>query len=334
MDPWRSRLAAAWLALSLSAPGCHSRHTEVVLPEPAQPSASSSVAPAPSETSSAAPSAIEERPASAAPAPAPSPRTRYVDGGPSDTSFDAEEAERADWPKGWVPSRIRETATVVVEGVKERWSLVWTSLPQPQCFGLETTCPCFELGDAEEGELELWRERPGQKTEVRVLTGFGHAEGLPPGIAVPRFPGGTPLETAALKRARTVRVLNVHDYNHDGLAAEFPLTGMYLNQCNGNDRETWLIGVTRKKPVLHGIGTVNHPDAPLTFGSRRDWEAVRAAKTGTEVKIYECWQARGGSAAYDLVFGPEGIGGSLREYECDYSTPTPRRTRLTATHEL
>jgi hypothetical protein len=109
---------------------------------------------------------------------------------------------------------------------------------------------------------------------------------------------------------------------------------MYLNQCNGNDRETWLIGVTRKNPTLHAIGTTHHPDEPLTFGSRRDWEAVRTAKTGIEVKLFECWPARGGTEVYDLTFGPEGIDGSYRVYACDYTGPTPRRLKLSSSTPL
>src|SRR5262245_18441215 len=156
MPPSLLRVASALPAIVLAASGCRSRQAEVVVPDPVPVSAVESAAPAPSGEPSAAPMATaEDRPASEDPAPPASPRTRYEDGPPSLPPFGADEAERAGWPKGWVPARVREKATVVIDGVKETWSLVWASLPEPQCFGLEDTCPCHDVADVESGELEL-----------------------------------------------------------------------------------------------------------------------------------------------------------------------------------
>ena len=104
-------------------------------------------------------------PSSAAP-PAPAPDrapASAVNTRATAALDDVPEALR--WPPGYVPPEIWETREVLLDGVKETWSLRWKRPPRFNGCPLEPSCACFGVEWGLAGALELVRERPGAPVE-------------------------------------------------------------------------------------------------------------------------------------------------------------------------
>ncbi len=239
-------------------------------------------------------------------------RSQFFSSVPTLPLVTARDAENAGWPKGYVPSLVRESASVRFDGEIEKWTLRWRSMPRPSCFGIEDTGPCLDFGDAEEGDLELVRERPGKDVEVRQLSGFGSVDGN--SIVLRRFPRDTPFTRAGLLAAPHVAAMDIADYNGDGEAAEFVLSGLY--QAYGQT-EHFLVGVTKARPHIHALGTIHHPDEPLTFLGAGD--VFAPLLHGEASLIYQACGDHGNDREYvaTLTPTPKGFRGSYKLFACD-----------------
>lgn len=188
-------------------------------------------------------------------------------------------------------SIIQEERAIVISGVKEKWRLEWVSAPNPVCapeegFFVWGVCPCagFEFG--EEGELDLVRLRPKLPEERLHLTPFFQGQEKPGSAAVlRRWPvmkndrdwamdaDREDLEEFS-KRVRSrspVSVMNIADYNHDGIGAEFVLQ-VGSGPCG--HQQAILIGIDRRNPHLHAFGTVEYPDRPIVLEHLDSWEKL------------------------------------------------------------
>lgn len=179
---------------------------------------------------------------------------------------------------------VREEAQVRSGPVTERWRLEWREPPELACFETEgVTCPCEGFAQAERGELDLVRVRPGAPDERLPLSAlFGEPE---PGETKPRamLRGWSPSEKDGdippgrrqreLKRRERTRAMVFADYDHDGQAREFVLQTAALG-CGL--REAVLIGVDRRDGHVRALGTAEHPERPLVL-EPETWDKLRAS---------------------------------------------------------
>lgn len=188
---------------------------------------------------------------------------------------------------------VRETQTVMVDGLPEQWRLEWLSAPKPVCppEGEEwRTCPCHGFEFGEKGRLDLVRVRADQTTERLHLTPlFGDSPGLDQ-AALPRwqhFDNDHKREIDDQQFARQVRtrplvsIMQMADYNRDGQASEFLLR---IGSISCGHSESIVIGITRDNPKLHAFGTAEHPRRPLVL-EVETWAALLLGKD--EIKVVE-----------------------------------------------
>jgi hypothetical protein len=189
-------------------------------------------------------------------------------------------------PAGIDPARVRETKSVVVDGVTETWRLVWGSAPKITCADATwSSCDCQAFAFAETGPLSLVRSRPGQPDETLDL---GEIEGHG---TLPRIRKTTPLPTdkgkqppeAELGARPVAEVMKLADFDGDGRATEFVYVKSDrkgIDKC-GKVRAV-VIGVSKADPKLHvfrysavedGKRLVN----PLHLDVA-DWEELRTKK--------------------------------------------------------
>jgi hypothetical protein len=174
---------------------------------------------------------------------------------------------------------LRERAEVTINGVKEQWSLRWDTPPKPFCEYPEDamTCPCAGFGYGETGKLSLIREREGMPKEKLLLD--------------PMFDGGfNPSEASILQKyeyidadgdltseqfqesitkRKPASILQLKDYNGDGLAAEFVLQ-VGAGPCG--HRQGVLLGVDARGGPIRVFGTKTNPAAPLSL-EMKTWDS-------------------------------------------------------------
>jgi hypothetical protein len=191
------------------------------------------------------------------PAPKPAPSSPPVTISPSALSDDP---------------LVRERVTVMINGVTETWSLRWEAPPAPYCDIPEDamTCPCTGFGYGETGSLSLIRERVGMPKEKLLLDPM-FSDGAAPSTAsiLLRSPfqeidGGYSTEQLKEERAkrRPVSVLQLKDFNQDGLAAEFVLQ---VNAGPCGHQQGVLLGVEARGGPLKVFGGAANPGAPLVL---------------------------------------------------------------------
>lgn len=196
---------------------------------------------------------------------------------------------------------IRQRRTVVVDGVREEWTLKWSGPVRPVCAASDLTdaptCPCNGFAYGEQGRLFLERKRSGAPVERLALSGLfkGMESPADDGNAalarLPRMPSDPTDDIGddgALRRFRAdlakrapVDVMAVKDFARDGLAATFLLQ---VGTVPCGKREMVLVGVTRREPRLHVVSSVAHPERPLVL-QRSAWMAALA--NGGEARVVD-----------------------------------------------
>ncbi|HEX7600595.1 MAG TPA: hypothetical protein VF316_03275 [Polyangiaceae bacterium] len=171
---------------------------------------------------------------------------------------------------------VREEKEVDVEGVKETWRLEWKAAPVPTCIDDSFyTCPCAGFAYGEKGDLDLVRARLGEPEErLRLNALFLESDAV-----IPRW-APSDAERKSLVAAKLadlasrplVTVMKLGDYDHDGRATEFVLQ---VGAIPCGHQQTVVVGIDKKNPHLHALGTAEKPGAPVVFEHVADWEKVR-----------------------------------------------------------
>ena len=225
---------------------------------------------------------------------------------------------------------VREEKTVVVDGVKERWRLEWIGATKEVCPPDDAqmdgwgTCPCNGFEFAEEGQLDLVRNRPGAAVERLPLTPlFVNTEWVGGKAVLRRYPlrkGDGPdsenEDFAARVRARPLApVMNLADYDHDGRATEFVLQ-VGAGPCG--HRQSVVVGIQRREPRLHAFTAVEDSGQPLVLEHPDQWEKVRAAQADVELKLFGCGDhGSDEESAVRIRFGTDGLHVKRIQKNCD-----------------
>lgn len=170
---------------------------------------------------------------------------------------------------------VLEQATVVIDGHAEQWRVRAARAAHRECMGAieDEGCGCWSHRGAwasdEREQFVLERVRDGAVLErVPLRT---HRMGA-------HFSDDRSLRSASLARLAHASLLDVADYDHDGVAAEFVITGDSI-ACG------------RERATLYGVGRDGHLRAiePRNDGALTEdaLEAVRASATGITV-TWEC----------------------------------------------
>ncbi len=223
---------------------------------------------------------------------------------------------------------VREHRQVQVAGQAETWKLVWRNTPQLICADPDFNCPCIGFQYGERGTLDLVRSRPGATDDVLPLTPLfterenpAAAEGFDEAALQrwpvldtdhERFKVGPPIEKEIASR-KSVQIMKIADYNHDGQASEFVLQ-IGTEPCGHSD--TVLIGVTSKHPTLHVFASAEEPGEPL-ITERRVWEKLLTSKGKAIVTVLTCGD-HGSETEIDaeLRADAKGLHDASLTYEC------------------
>lgn len=215
---------------------------------------------------------------------------------------------------------VREEQTVVIDGVKETWRLVWVSAPKPECEPSDASFigPCEGFAFGEGGELDLVRERNGREVERLHLTHLFHGR-----IAiVQRWRPDEPNDFALahgdefpeiVARRPVVQIMHFSDYNHDGQSSEFYLQ---TESAPFGKSVGIVIGVSKTNSQLHVFGTASKPNEPL-YLQKREWESLRDASGPIEVVDWPCGDhGSEKEISLQLRWTPQGIDGKRRDFTC------------------
>lgn len=196
---------------------------------------------------------------------------------------------------------LREQRSVTVNGAVESWQLVWQGKPQsmcgPQDVEMAITCPCTGFAYGEVGKLALVRKRGGQQVDSMDLgllfadLPFDQSDGMAAMAWRPMAPrdfdrasdGSSPAFLTEVAKRPGPRVMNMADYDHDGVASEF-LIQVSAGPCGHTDYAA--VGVSKANGKLHALGSKAHPDTPLVMPGRA-WQALLGSKPGRVVS-YPC----------------------------------------------
>jgi len=226
---------------------------------------------------------------------------------------------------------VREEQSVVVDGRAEVWRLQWVAPPKPFCepsSDISFTCPCQGFAFGEGGELVLSRARGGVEIDRLPLAQFFEEEFTSTGqIAIVQrwlpSPGDyqhPPVEGLPdiVGKRPLIQVMHFGDYEHDGGRSEFYLQTESL-PCGKSSGV--VVGVSRKNPRLHAVGTASRPDKPLSL-KKDEWEALRDASGPIEVLDWACGDHGSDTElTVRLHWGADGIDGTRREYTCPPGGP-------------
>jgi hypothetical protein len=248
------------------------------------------------------------------------------------------------WPPDYHPPEVWESKDVVVDGVKERWSLKWRDTPTFLGCAPAIGCYCDGVPWGIGGALMLVRDRPGNEAETLDISAAIHDEAelwrqdgtvLIQGFKEPRgfdFEHGfddVDGPAGILKRVvgwDHADVMQLRDYDHDGESTEFVLKIGYL-AC-GQDPSV-VVGVSKGEPHLHVFHKSSTPKVPLVMTYMWSWEAMADTRAASlTIAQHECGD-HGGAGDYMRVrFGPRGsISLSPDDFECDHVDSTTRPMR-------
>ncbi|WP_257456915.1 hypothetical protein [Archangium lipolyticum] len=219
---------------------------------------------------------------------------------------------------------LREQVRVKVDGVVERWRLEWRSTPALECFESSgaVSCGCEGFAYAERGDLELVRLRPGKPPERVPLTPL--FENLAMKVDEPKamLRRWAPREgddeihpdklMGVLGRRKSLRAMELGDYDHDGQAREFVLQ---TNAFICGLREAVLIGYDRRDGRVRALGTAEHPEKPLVL-EPETWAELLKSKQVERVEM-ECGDH--GSEIRDVMrvsADDKGLHATLDRYPC------------------
>jgi hypothetical protein len=212
----------------------------------------------------------------------------------------------------------------------ELWRLYWTSEPRPRCasdpeLSARANCACEGFANGLSGPMVLTRIRQNYPTE------YLNIGGLFSDIATEQLGGDAmiagafaPLPHAAADatpRQRSVRpLLNLGDYNRDGIAAEFVLHTS--NEACGHGRYL-LVGLLAREGSLMAQTDVTDAREPLlAFDAAADWEALRA--TGRVQREYwRCFDQGSEASKHVRASAAAGRITAIREdRSCSNAPPT------------
>ena len=181
-------------------------------------------------------------------------------------------------------SLIREQKTVIVDGKPEIWRLQWGSKPVPICGvdgrDVSLTCPCSGFAYGEQAPLAHVRTRADGVTETLVLgtlfekdnpvVGAGGGRALVRRWAPSEMGPDSDWKhfddddfQAQVARRPLWPVMELADYDNDGLAAEF-LFQVDTLPCGKH--QMVLVGISRRDPHLHISSSAEDPQKPLILG--------------------------------------------------------------------
>lgn len=225
---------------------------------------------------------------------------------------------------------VREERVVPVDGAAETWRLEWRRPPSPVCEPDDPDwfiCPCHGFAFGEQGELDLVRLQSSKEVERLPLTPFFDTEVTVRNQAslrrwpvlesdIERYvdPDDLPAFRDAVVQRTPVTVLEVTDFDRDGLAAEFVLQ---IGTLPCGKRLSVLVGVSRDRPRLHVFGSAAHPDEPLVLYESH-WERFRTASGPLRLETWPCGD-HGSEVHEELVLerGASGIHATRETYSCD-----------------
>jgi hypothetical protein len=224
---------------------------------------------------------------------------------------------------------VREEQTVVVDGRAEVWRLQWAAPPKPVCPPSDSslTCPCTGFAFGEGGDLVLTRSRAGMEVDRLPITPFFDVEFPAQGrLAIVQrwLPNYTPDSEDwqyppvegyldLVSKRPVVQLMHFADYEHNGAPNEFYLqtTSLPCGKSAGV-----VIGVSRKSPRLHAVGTAPRPDRPL-YLKKDEWEALRDASGPVDVLDWACGDHGADTeTTVHLHWSADGVDGTRREYTC------------------
>lgn len=194
-----------------------------------------------------------------------------------------------------------ERRAVSVDDVEETWRLEWREPPEPWRNSYRACGGCLaEYGET--GRLRLMRLRGGYEMEHLDLDAY--------------FSFGTFLrrwdvaderacdrELVDADKTKPISTLQLHDYDHDGRETEFLLQTMQsfmyadppiggwpppsvppLPEVTCNRPGIIAVGLDRRSPHLHALGTAEHPWKPLVT-TLDVWTRILQAKEPLDVFV-------------------------------------------------
>ncbi|MGE3693084.1 MAG: hypothetical protein AB7F98_17045 [Novosphingobium sp.] len=228
---------------------------------------------------------------------------------------------------------LRESKIVSINGRQEQWQLMWEGKPRSICGPAEVemsmTCPCTGFAYGEMGHLSLLRKQ-GTRTVDRLALGQFFTD-LPAdnsdGLAAMQWRpfalsdvdqtdehGNSPPALLARIKARPgPRVMQLADYDHDGVASEF-LVQVSAGPCSHTDYIA--VGISRANPRLHGLGTAHSPSGTLTMPASA-WEALLHSGSEARVTVTPCGD-HGSEERQELALSARygAISATQRTYNC------------------
>lgn len=224
---------------------------------------------------------------------------------------------------------LRESRKVVIAGKSEQWELVWEKKTRPICGPddpeMAMTCPCTGFAYGEMGYLTLQRKRGGRVIDRLELNGFfsdlpaSDSEGLAAMQWRPFRMGdvdgdlNSPGLQARIRARPGPRMMQLADYDHDGVASEF-LVQVSAGACGHT--EYIAVGTSRARPELHALGTVHSPRLALVMAGSA-WQALLESRGETRVTVWPCGD-HGAEERGEMVLSARkgAISASHRRYSC------------------
>lgn len=227
---------------------------------------------------------------------------------------------------------VREERTVTVNGASETWQLLWDAPPAsicgPEDISTAITCPCSGLAYGEFGALSLVRKRGGRQIErmdIRPLFGrFDDPGDQVAGTAyLQRWPMADgdkdrddkhdPELMADIKRRPVPVIMNLADYDRNGVASEFL---MQVGTLPCGKHQFAAIGLATSDGHLRALSSAAHPDAPLIMPLEA-WQALAQRAGPSVVPTLTCGDHGSESRVELVVSAAKGvIRVKSREYSC------------------
>jgi hypothetical protein len=196
---------------------------------------------------------------------------------------------------------IREERVVNVGGTEEVWRLIWLGKISPVCgpedIESAITCPCSGIAYGESGDLVLVRLRNGSEVDRMPLNPpFSKYDYPRPGESallprrpleiedLNRFLRGDPKLLLEIERRELPPILQLADYDRDGMATEF-LIQVETLPCGKHEFAS--VGISAGKPRLHALATRAHPNSPLVMTGRA-WAALAEGGEPRSVTTWRC----------------------------------------------
>lgn len=225
---------------------------------------------------------------------------------------------------------VREEQKIIIDGVEERWRLVWESKPEPVCAANEAdwmTCPCSGFAYGESGKLTLVRKRAGQKEERLSLDQF-FSYGETPGSSNQQHSIlrrwdvqeqdneliDSPELAERVKTRKITRIMNFGDYDHDGRASEFILQ---IGNLPCGKQTSVVVGISKSNPHLHVFSSIKTPSQPLIL-LYQHWQLLEKAKGTVKGINWQCGD-HGSETKEEVVLKARNgkISATLKTYSCD-----------------